>query len=138
MKDKPHCPQKVYSLPRSAKQWMDAYYARRRTEPDPYLKATYEEIDKLAVRLQLPDYSVKNFRNLHFLHHPNSSVAGIPINDDLFLILIEAGIYTIETLSEKLENGTISKLLATCNEEENIAALQQALKKWQTELIHPL
>ena len=110
MKETHDSPRQRQTLPERARQWMDEWHARMRADLDtePRLKAILEQLDDQATRLQLPQYSVTTFRDLHYLKFPDTSVAGLSINDAEFLEVISAGVYTLDDLAEKLKKGEIS------------------------------
>lgn len=134
-KKRPPSPSTPPELPESAKQWLDQYRAQRDSD-DPQLTAVYQQLDELASQLHLPRYSLKAFRDLHFLHYPETSVAALPISDALFLDVIWAGAYTIAQLEQKLESGEMTlagfHYSGMGENGEGIERLTQALKEWRT------
>ncbi len=133
MKKQADCPPFTKGkLPKSARKWMQnhpAFLTNSVGKEDPALRDIQQQLDRLTIRLKLDNDQAQTFRDWHYLADPNHSIAGLPISNDLFLILIQADIHTISNLNKCLQTRDLPPCLSDKNGRKNqLNLLRQAVQ----------
>ena len=128
MKAAADCPgNNVGRFPKSALKWMQTVSSSWESliNKDPQLQKFEKRLDSLAKQLNLTDETLQLFRDWHYLFYPHESVAGLPIDNDLFFLLIQTDIYMVAKLKKLLRINNLPSCLI--HQEKS---LQQAIQTW--------
>jgi hypothetical protein len=134
VKNKADCsPEGVGDLPKSAHDWMRQF--RAATPKQPHSSLADDLFPSTANKSSLPHAAddVQTFRDWHYLTQPNTSVAGLDIDNDLFLLIIQEDIFTVAQLEDCLHADRLSEGEKTHKALDNIRIqkkLRRAIDAW--------
>lgn len=138
VKRKADCsPGEVDRLPESAQQWMRQFRAAMPNRPSSPATDNLSPADQdQAALLPFAEDALQTFRDWHYLTQPDSSVAGLDIDNDLFLLIIREDIFTVAELAECLQKEFIpgqERLPTTLTDAKIRRKLLCAIKAWTRE-----
>ncbi|MBK7180911.1 MAG: hypothetical protein IPH82_27670 [Chloroflexi bacterium] len=138
VKNKADCSSdKVDRLPESAHQWMRQFRAAMPKRPSSAVTDSLFPADQdQTALLPFAEDGLQTFRDWHYLTQPDTSVAALDIDNDLFLLIIQEDIFTVAELKECLHKKFVpgqERIPNTLTDAKIRQKLLRAIKAWARE-----